>query len=428
MLGFLLSGIWLLQIKENSTEEDSLMTLEDMIRQARKMGASDLHLEPGLPPAHRIRGKLKINGDPFPAADLQALVQHLLGETAYQDFLVQRSYDLARTIGGVRCRINVLTSIRGTGLAVRLLPTVQPTVETLNLHPEIKKIVQRPHGLILLSGPTGCGKSSTMAAMLEELNRAEPLHIITIESPIEYLLRPRKAFIRQREVGRDTPSFEQGLLDALREDPDVIMVGEMRDPACMRLTLNAAETGHLVLTTVHSSNVAEALQRVILAFPAEIQAGISAQLADCLAAVVCQKLRYLPEHNIQIPECEILLGNSSARSLIRTGQFFKIQTVLETSGNEGMWSLERYRDWINKRSDWRRPTDSPASEETEEIIDIPARRKTGTPNPIKPPASTGRPQQPLQQEMTPEEPRHKVLVINEPEENFKDILSQLEKK
>ena len=404
------------------------MTLENMIRQAKKMGASDLHLEPGLPPAHRIHGKLKLNGDPIPAADLQALVQHLLGEMAYQDFLGQRSYDLAKTIGGVRCRINVLTSIRGMGLAVRLLPAIQPTVETLNLHPEIKKVVLRPHGLILLSGPTGCGKSSTMAALLEELNRAEPLHIITIESPIEFLLRHKKAFIRQREVGRDTPSFEQGLLDALREDPDVVMVGEMRDPACMRLTLNAAETGHLVFATVHSSNVAEALQRIILAFPAEIQASISAQLADCLAAVVCQKLRYLPEHNLQIPECEILLGTSTARAVIRAGQFFKIQTVLETSGSEGMWSLERYRAWINARRDWHRPADLPASGETEEIIDIPAHRKAISPKPIKPSASTSRPQQPVQQEMTSEESRHNVLVIDEPEENFRDILSQLEKK
>jgi len=311
---------------------------------------------------------------------------------------------------------------------VRLLPVIQSTVETLNLHPEIKKVVLSPHGLILLSGPTGCGKSSTMAALLEELNRTEPLHIITIESPIEYLLRPKKAFIRQREVGRDTPSFEQGLLDALREDPDVIMVGEIRDPACMRLTLNAAETGHLVVATVHSSNVAEALQRIILAFPAEIQASISAQLADCLAAVVCQKLRYLPEHNLQVPECEILLGTSTARAVIRNGQFFKIQTVLETSGNEGMWSLERYRAWINARSDWDRSIESITTEASEEITDIPEYRKIRVPKQAQTGTPAIKPQQSLQQEITNEGSTQPVLVINEPTESFKDILSQLEKK
>ena len=396
------------------------MNLENMIQQARKMGVSDLHLEPGLPPAHRIRGKLKLGGDPFSAAELQATVRKLLGEAAYQDFLRQRSYDLAKTIGGVRCRINVLTTIRGVGLALRLLPAIQPTVESLNLHPEIKKIVLRPHGLILISGPTGCGKSSTMAALLEELNRTEPLHIITIESPIEYLLGHKKAFIRQREVGRDTPSFEQALQDALRENPDVIMVGEMRDPACMRLTLNAAETGHLVLATVHSSSVAEALQRVVLAFPSDIQASISAQLADCLVAVVCQKLRFWPDYNLQIPECEILLGTSSAKAVIRTGQFFKLQTVLETSGNEGMWTVERYRAWINSRNDWNRSVDALLSEESEEIIDVPTHRKESIPLQVKP-ATPAIKQPGLLQQEAAEESSQAVVVIDEPEENVKDF-------
>jgi twitching motility protein PilT len=404
------------------------MILENMIRQAKKMGASDLHLEPGLPPAYRIRGKLKLGGDPLSAVDLQAMVQHLLGESAYQDFLKQCSYDLAKTLGGVRCRINALTSIRGVGLAVRLLPAIQPTVETLNLHPDLKKIVVRTHGLILLSGPTGCGKSSTMAALLEELNRTEPLHIITIESPIEYLLGHKKAFIRQREVGRDTPSFEQALIDALRENPDVIMVGEMRDPACMRLTLNAAETGHLVLATVHSSTVAEALQRIVLAFPADIQTSISAQLADCLAAVVCQKLHYWPEFSLQIPECEILLGTSPAKAVIRNGQFFKLQTVLESSGNEGMWTVERYQTWIASQSDWNHQVDSPVAENIKEVVDIPLHRKSNIPEHVEASMPAVKQRRSFQKEVTAEDASQRVLVIDEPEEDFNDILSKLENK
>src|SRR5262249_39203600 len=159
-------------------------------------------------------------------------------------------------------------------------------VERLNLHPDLRKLVTHTHGLILVSGPTGSGKSSTLAALIQEINLNEARHIVTIEAPIEYTFRPRRAYIRQREVGRDTPSFEQALLDALREDPDVLMVGEMREPETMRLTLNASETGHLVLATVHSATCAEALQRVVAAFPAEIQSGVAAMLADCLLAVI----------------------------------------------------------------------------------------------------------------------------------------------
>src|SRR6185369_3779963 len=179
------------------------------------------------------------------------------------------------------------------------------------LHPDLQKLIGHPHGFILVSGPTGSGKTSTLAALIEEINTSEARHVITLESPIEYTFRARAAYIRQREVGRDTPSFEQGLLDALREDPDVLMVGEMREPETMRLTLNAAETGHLVLATVHSGTCAEALQRVVLAFPSDIQSNVAAQLADCLVAVICQRLRFRPDLNLRLPECEILRSTSS---------------------------------------------------------------------------------------------------------------------
>src|SRR5208337_3616769 len=207
-------------------------------------------------------------------------------------FLERRSFDFSRTIHGARCRINVLQSSRGVGFAIRLLAAFQATVEKLNLHPDLKKLVAPTHGLILVSGPTGSGKSSTLAALIQEINLADARHIVTVESPIEYTFRPQRSYIRQREVGRDTPSFEQALHDALREDPDVLMVGEMRDPETMRLTLSASETGHLVLATVHSSSCAEALQRVVSAFPAEIQGSVAAQLADCLVAVISQRLRF----------------------------------------------------------------------------------------------------------------------------------------
>ena len=237
---------------------------------------------------------------------------------------------MSRTIEGLRCRINILQTSRGVGFAIRLLPAFQPTIETLNLHPDLKQLVNYANGLVLISGPTGSGKSTTLAALVQTINLSDARHIVTIESPIEFTFRPRKSFIRQREVGRDTPSFEQALLDSLREDPDVLMVGEMREPETMRLTLSAAETGHLVLATVHSANCAEALQRVVNAFPSEIQSNIAAQLADCLIGVVSQRLQFRPNLNICVPECEVLKTTMPIKNFIRNRDFFKI---ISTSGN-----------------------------------------------------------------------------------------------
>jgi len=188
---------------------------------------------------------------------------------------------------------------------------------------------------------------------------------VTIESPIEYIFRPRRAYIRQREVGRDTPSFEQALLDSLREDPDVLMVGEMRDPETMRLTMSASETGHLVLATVHSASCAEAIQRVVSAFPAEIQAGVAAQVADCLLAVVSQRLRFRSDLNIRVPECEILMATHAVRNFIRNRDFFKIISALETGAEHGMWTFQRYRTWLDNRTNWAIPGQSAEPPDTE---------------------------------------------------------------
>src|SRR2546421_1489728 len=346
------------------------MDLESLVSLAQSNGASDLHLEAGLPAALRIRGALRTTGEPIPAKLLGEMAHAVIGEEEWGRFLERRSIDLSRTMGGVRCRINILQSARGVGFAIRLLASFQATIEKLNLHPDLKKLIVPTNGLILVSGPTGCGKSSTMAALIQEINLTDTRHIVTIESPIEYTFRPRRAFIRQREVGRDTPSFEQALLDALREDPDVLMVGEMRDPETMRLTLSASETGHLVLATVHSSTCAEACQRVVSAFPAEIQSSVAAQLADCLIGVISQRLRFRPELNIRVPECEILMATHAVKNFIRTRDFFKIISSLETGAEHGMWSFQRYRSWLENRTNWHRP-DQNAEPADSELADLP---------------------------------------------------------
>jgi twitching motility protein PilT len=333
------------------------MDLETLVGLALQNGASDLHLESGLPAALRVRGTLRTFGEPLPAKTLLEFAHTVIGDQ-WARFVERRSFDLSKSIHGVRCRINVLQTSRGIGFAIRLLAAFQATIEKLNLHPDLKKLVAPTNGLILVCGPTGCGKSSTMAALIQEINLTETRHIVTIESPIEYTFRPRRSYIRQREVGRDTPSFEQALLDALREDPDVLMVGEMREPETMRLTLNVSETGHLVLATVHSSTCAEALQRVVSAFPAEIQSSVAAQLSDCLLAVISQRLRFRPELNIRVPECEILMASHAVKNFIRTRDFFKIASALETGAEHGMWSLQRYRNWLDNRKKWFIPGQS----------------------------------------------------------------------
>jgi twitching motility protein PilT len=341
------------------------MTLRSLISLAKAEGASDLHLEPGLAPVLRVRSQLRAVGEPVAPGLTLEWARDIIGSEDWPHFVERRSFDLSKLIEGLRCRINVLHSARGVGFAIRLLPAFQPTLEALNLHPDLKLLVNHAHGLVLICGPTGCGKSTTLAAMIQTINLSDARHIVTIENPIEFTFRPRQAFIRQREVGRDTPSFEQALLDSLREDPDVLMVGEMREPETMRLTLSAAETGHLVLATVHSSNCAEALQRVVGAFPAEIQNNVAAQLADCLIGVVSQRLLYRPGLNICVPECEVLRATLPIKNFIRNRDFFKIVSSVETGAEHGMWTFQRYRAWLDKRSSFHQPMREAEPEDAE---------------------------------------------------------------
>jgi twitching motility protein PilT len=341
-------------------------TFNDLIRTAREHGASDVHLESGLPAAVRISSDLRIVGEPLSPDALLAMAHEVIDSDAWPQFVERGSFDLSRVIEGARCRINVLHSARGIGFAIRLLSSTQVTVEKLNLHPDLKKLAALPHGLILVSGPTGSGKSSTLAALIQEVNLTQARHIITVEQPIEYQIRPQLSFVRQREVGRDTPSFEQALIDALREDPDVLMVGEMREPETMRLTLNASETGHLVMATIHSSSAVEALQRMILAFPSEIQNSVAAQLADCLAAVICQRLRYDERLGLRVPECEILRPTHAAKNFIRRGEFHQIASLMETGADHGMWTFARYRNWMAAKKDWHIAPKTGGAESPEE--------------------------------------------------------------
>lgn len=328
---------------------------EELIGQARALGASDVHLEADTPIVARIRGELQTVGANLSANRLMQASQTVLGAEGWALFRARGSADVSVAIAGTRCRASFFQTVRGIAIAIRLLAPSVKDLRACNLHPDLRRLVEAMTGLAIISGPTGSGKSTTLAALIEEINASKARHIVTLESPLEYLYANRRSFIRQREIPTHSPSFEQGIIDALRENPDVLVISEMRTPEVMRLTLNAAETGHLVLATMHSANCAEAVSRLCMSFPAEIQGSIRAQLADCLVGISCQRLDFLAAHRLRVPRCELLLPTSGVRGTIRSGNFSQLANVLQAGGEEGMWTFDRYQRWIEQGSDWVRP-------------------------------------------------------------------------
>ena len=331
------------------------MILQEWVAKAHSLGASDLHLETDAPVVVRVRGELQSIGGAIAPERLLQAAQDLLGVEGWVQFRARGSADVSAALSGVRCRANLFKTVRGVAVAMRLLSPAVKDLRGCNLHPDLRRLIEAASGLVIISGPTGSGKSTTLAALVEEINLSRARHIVTLESPLEYIFVNRRSFIRQREIPTHSPSFEQGIVDALRENPDVLVIGEMRTPEVMRLTLNAAETGHLVLATMHSANCAEALSRLCLSFPAEIQASIRAQLADCLVGMSCQRLEFLSTQRLRVPRCELLLPSSGARGTIRSGNFSHLATVLQSGADDGMWSFDRYQRWIEQNADWSRP-------------------------------------------------------------------------
>jgi twitching motility protein PilT len=331
------------------------MLFEDWIEKARSLGASDLHLEANTPVVVRIRGELQAVGGSVPGEHLVQAAQDLLGPDAWTQFKIRGSADIAASVRGIRCRASFFQTVRGVGIAIRLLAPSIKDIRACNLHPDFRKLTEATTGLVIISGPTGSGKSTTLAALIEEINASRARNIVTLESPLEYVFTNRLSYIRQREIPTHTPSFEQGITDALRENPDVLVISEMRTPEVMRLTLNAAETGHLVLATMHSANCAEALSRLCMSFPSDLQASVRSQLADCLVGVCCQRLDFLSNHRLRVPRCEMLMPSSGARGTIRAGNFSQIANVLQSGGEEGMWTFDRYQRWMEQVTEWVRP-------------------------------------------------------------------------
>ncbi len=317
------------------------MTVKALLAEAWRLGASDLHLSLGQPPYLRRNGLLQ----PLPQAgaygstELAAACRELLGSDWQGAGEQERDFAFSLDLGERRLLVrgNAFRQQGSWTLALRLLPSSPPSWQELGLPAAAAAWTQVPRGLILVAGPTGSGKSTTQAALVEKLNRERACHIITLEDPIEYRYQGAKALIAQREIGRDTASFATGLRSALRQDPDVLLIGELREREAMAITLQAAETGHLCLATIHASSSVEALSRILDALPE--QAGLAAQLAAALVGVLSQRLLMTKEGRSRVAAFEVLAATPALRHLIRQGQLHQIHSYLETGSRYGMLTM-----------------------------------------------------------------------------------------
>lgn len=317
------------------------MNITDYITKARADRASDVHLVCALPPKYRVDGAIT-DLDSVPLTPQQCL--DLARELAGEDFPALEAVgelDLAKTIAGVRCRLNLFRQQGTYSAAIRLLNDHIPALEELGLPEAVQEFTAYSQGLVLITGETGSGKSTTLAALLDRINHTQALHILTLEDPVEYIYTPDRCLINQREIGRDTQSFATGLRAALREDPDVILVGEMRDLDTIQTALTAAETGHLVFGTVHTNSAADSVDRIVDVFPAERQQQIRLQLSMTLKAVLSQQL--LPRANQpgRVLACEVMKTDDAIRNLIREGKTPQIQNAIQTSGAVGNILMDR---------------------------------------------------------------------------------------
>lgn len=317
------------------------MTIHELITTAKAAQASDVHLIRDLPPKCRVDGQIQeLAGTPLTENDCRMLAQELAGPSFAQLEQVGE-LDLAQTVAGVRCRVNLFRQQGAYSAAIRLLNDHIPQLGELGLPPVAEEFCGYNQGLVLITGETGSGKSTTLAAILERINQTKSLHILTLEDPVEYVYTPARCIINQREIGRDTGSFSAGLRAALREDPDVILVGEMRDLDTIQVALTAAETGHLVFGTVHTNSAADSIDRIVDVFPAERQQQIRLQLSMTLKAVLSQQLLPRADGPGRVLACEVMKADDAIRNLIREGKTPQIVNAIQTSGAVGNILMDR---------------------------------------------------------------------------------------
>lgn len=316
--------------------------LHYILTAAFEIGTSDIHITVGVPPVMRLNGELKYYGkEALKPADTEEMAKVLIPPDKWEVFKEKGELDFSYSIPGVsRFRVNAYHQRGCISLAIRVVPTEIPTLEKLNLPASLKEISEKPQGLVLVTGPTGSGKSTTLAAMIDYINKHLKRHIITLEDPIEYLHKHGLSIIDQREIGYDTENFANGLRACLRQDPDIILVGEMRDLETISTAITAAETGHLVFGTLHTTDAPSTIDRMIDVFPPSQQQQVRIQVASVIGAIISQRLFPTKDRNGRVAAIEIMINNTAIKNLIRNEKIHQIHSTMQTSKALGMQTLE----------------------------------------------------------------------------------------
>ncbi|WKZ18418.1 MAG: type IV pilus twitching motility protein PilT [Candidatus Jettenia sp. CY-1] len=319
------------------------MDILDLLLFAKKENASDIHISSGEPLMIRIHGDIrKIDVPPLSKEDVHKILYNILNDQQRKTYEEHYELDFAIAFGDTgRFRVNAFLQNRGDSIVFRSIPTVIPTLEQLGMPKIVSDLTKKEKGLILVTGPTGCGKSTTLAAMIDLINREEKCHILTIEDPIEFIHQSKNSLINQRELGPHTHSFANALRSALREDPDVILVGEMRDLETISLALTAAETGHLVFGTLHTSSAPKTVDRVIDVFPPEQQEQVRTMFSESIQAVLTQQLLKRKDGKGRVAALEIMIGTSAVRNLIRENKIAQIPSSIQTGRQYGMQTMDQ---------------------------------------------------------------------------------------
>ena len=328
------------------------MDISELLSFSVQTKASDLHLSAGLPPMIRVHGEVRrINVPPMSHKDVHAMVYELMSDSLRKRYEQCLEIDFSFDLPGVaRFRVNAFNQGRGAAAVLRTIPSTILSLEQLGAPPIFADLSLKPRGLVLVTGPTGSGKSTTLAAMVNHINEHEYAHILTIEDPIEFIHHPKKSLINQREVGPHTLSFSAALRSALREDPDVVLVGELRDLETIRLALTAAETGHLVFGTLHTVSAAKTVDRIIDVFPGEEKEMVRAMLSESLQAVISQTLLKTRDGDGRVAAHEIMLGTPAIRNLIREAKVAQMYSAIQTGGSLGMQTLDAsLQDLVRKQ-------------------------------------------------------------------------------
>ena len=319
------------------------MNINKLLEYSLDSGASDLHLSVGSVPMVRINGTMKpLDMDPLLEDDMESIIPQVMDEDQIQVFQEKKEIDFSASLDGKgRFRVNFFNQVIGLAGVFRTIPEVIKDSEELGIPPVLMNLALLDRGLVLLTGPTGSGKSTTLAAMVDHINIKRKCHIITIEDPVEYYHYTKESLINQRELGANTHSFANAMRAALREDPDVILVGEMRDLETISLALTAAETGHLVLSTLHTSSAVKTIDRIIDIFPPGQKGQIRSMLSESLEAVIDQKLLLTKDGKSRVPACEVMIAPTAIRNLIREDRIYQIPSIIQSGGVEGMQSLDQ---------------------------------------------------------------------------------------